>query len=301
MNKQAIRKAFIVCASIGIIYAGIAFNIQDKFSMKRLHDTEKKKGPKSLSIAIPKNEEHPAVPASGDTNNAISRPEGIKAPAKTVITGKEPVIEPSFLIAVPIVAYAINKGLIEKDGMILITKSDDQSSVYLKKPLDILKDKDADGLRSLSRMIGKKNIDSFLSKEGINPPDKSLGIDTIIGIGYSIDKNLLLNLYRKYVGESFKPLLPYTAAGFEISGKNEVFQLTAVKSNKYSQTAHENSVFVMPNVAGLSIKRALDIIAPRVESVKIHGSGIIVDQFPKPNEKVEKDTLCILYGRSNQR
>lgn len=299
MNKQAIRKAFIVCATIGIVYAGIALNVQDRFSMHRTH--AEKKGPQGLNLIPLKTEEKITSPALGDRKDVLPGPDKTKERTVPVITGDAMSVEPSFLIAIPIVAYSIREEFIEKDGMIFVTKADDPASVYLKKPLDILKDKDTQGLKTLARMIGKKNIDSFLRKEGVKLPDKSLAIDTIAGIGYSIDKNLLLNLYRKYVGEGFDPLLPYAAAGFEISKKNGSFQLTTIKSNKFSQAAPKSSPFAMPDLAGLSMKKALDTIAPKVGSVKIHGSGTIIDQFPKPNEKVGKDTLCILYGRTYQR
>lgn len=299
MNKQAVRKAFIVCATIGVVYTGIAFNVQDKFSMHRTH--AEKKGPQGLNLIPVKTEENNASPTSGVKKEALPGPDTIKQRTQPVITGDEAAFEPSFLIAIPIIAYSIREELIEKDAMIFVAKTNDPASTYLKKPLDILEEKDVEGLKSLARMIGKKNIDSFLRKEGITLPDKTLAIDTIAGIGYSIDKNLLLNLYRKYVGEGFDPLLPYAAAGFEISKKNGSFQLTTIKSNKYPQAVKESSAFTMPDLAGLSMKKALDTIAQKVGSVKIHGSGTIIDQFPKPNEKVGKDTLCILYGRTYQR
>lgn len=299
MNKPAVRKAFIVCATIGIVYTGIAFDVQDKFSMRRTHS--EKKGPQGLNLIPAKTEVKIISPGSADSKKFAIAPSKAQRAPLPVITGDASSFEPSFLIAVPIIAYSFREEFIEEDGMIFVTNANDPASIYLKKPLDILKEKDMEGLKSLARMIGKKNIDSFLRKEGVVLPDKSLGIDTIAGIGYSIDKNLLLNLYRKYVGEGFDPLLPYAVAGFEISKKNGSFQLTTIKSNKYPQAVKENSALAMPDLTGLSMKKALDTIAVKVGSVKIHGSGTIIDQFPKPNEKVGKDTLCVLYGRTYQR
>lgn len=284
MNKPAIRKALIVCIFIGIMYGGIAFNVQDRFSMKRTYDPVSGKNPRSLSVAA-------------------AQPETTPQPRKKALiadnnTGS---IEPSFLVAVPIVAFAIREGFIEKDGMIVVQKNDeDASSVYLKKPLDVLKDKDKDGLKAISRIIGKKNIEVFLSRQGVKIPDKSLSVDTITGIGYSIDRNLLVSMYNTYVGEGFAHLMPYASGGFEVSRKNNGFQINVVRNEKNLQNAEGGIVFLMPDLSGLSMKAALDRISPKAE-VKIYGSGVVVDQFPKPQEIVGKETRCALYGRSYQK
>lgn len=282
MNKQAIRKAFFVCASIGVVYAALAFNIQDRFSMKRTFDSPVRKAPKSLSVAVAK------------AQDAVT-------PQETAITSGSSSIEPVGLIAVPIVAYAIREGLIEKDGMILVKKTEDPSNVYLKKPIDILRDKDPEGLKTLSRIIGKKNIETFLNREGIKLPDRSLPFDAMAGTGYSVEKNALVALYNKYVGEGFDPLLPCVAGGFEVTRKGSGFDIGKVRENRQAQTAQDGNAWTMPNLTGLSMKAALDKISPRTEAVKIHGSGVVADQYPKPQEKVQKETRCILYGRSYQR
>ncbi len=123
------------------------------------------RAPRSLSVAAAQPKSEPPVPEK-----------------KNLTTDNNTGIEPSFLIAVPIIAFAIQEGLIEKDGMIVVQKNDDDaSSVYLKKPVDILKDKDKDGLKAISRIIGKKNIEVFLNRQGVKIPDKSLSVDTITG------------------------------------------------------------------------------------------------------------------------
>lgn len=283
MNKQAIRKAFIVCTLIGLTYAGIALNVQDRISMKRTSGPLAAKAPRSLSIAAPQAKPDP-VPGK-----------------KALVADSSAGIEPAFLIAVPVVAYAIHENLLEKDGMVVVQKSeDDPSSVYLKKPLDILRDKDKNGLKAISRIIGKKNIEVFLTRQGVKIPDRSLSVDSITGIGYSIDRNLLVSMYNQYVGEGFASLMPYASGGFEVSRKNNGFQINAVRNEKNPENAEASSAFSMPDLSGLSVKAALDRISSKAE-VKIYGSGIVVDQFPKPREKVEKETRCVLYGRSYQK
>lgn len=283
MNKPAIRKAFIVCILIGLTYAGIAFNVQDRFSMKRTSGKLAAKAPRSLSVAAPQPKPAP-VPEK-----------------KALVADSSTALEPAFLIAVPIIAFAIRENLLEKDGMVVVQKNDeDSSSVYLKKPMDILKDRDKEGLKALSRIIGKKNIEVFLTKQGVKVPDKSLSVDTITGIGYSIDRKLLVSMYDQYVGDGFASLMPYASGGFEVSRKNNGYQISAVRNEKNPESAGVSSAFSMPDLTGLSMKAALDRISPKAE-VKIHGSGIVVDQFPKPKERVEKETRCVLYGRSYQK
>ncbi|MDD3845924.1 MAG: PASTA domain-containing protein [Syntrophorhabdaceae bacterium] len=282
MNKQAIRKAFFVCASIGLVYAALAFNIQDRFSMKRTYQTSVKKAPKSLNVAVP------------GPDNEPSR----QAP---IIAGNQPSIEPSLLIALPIIAYSIREGLIEREGMILVKRTDDPSSVYLKKPLDILKDKDSEGLRTLTRIIGKKNIEAFLSQEGVKLPDRSLPFDALAGTGYSIDSEVLVALYNKYVGAGFDPLIPFAAGGFEVSRKGRGFEIGKIRKEKQAQAVRNGAAWIMPDLSGLSMKAALDRISAKGQAIKIYGSGVVASQYPNPQEKVEKETRCILYGRTYQK
>lgn len=282
MNKQAIQKAFFVCVFIGLMYAALAFNVQDKFSMKRTFDTSVRPAPKSLSVTVPKADRTPAR-------------------QEPVIKNDSPSIEPSFLIAIPIIASSIKEGLIEKEGLVLIKKDDNASSVYLKKPLDILKDKDKEGLKNISRIIGRKHIEAFLKKEGVTLPDRSLPFDTMTGKGYSVDKKVLTAMYNKHVGEEFDPLLPFSAGGFEVMKKANVFEIVKTNEPKQAHRAPGGIAWAMPDLSGLSMKAALDRIAPKVQKIKVYGSGVVTDQYPKPQEQVKDDTHCVLYGRPYQK
>ncbi len=282
MNKQAIRKAFFVCASIGLAYAALAFNVQDMFSMKRTYETSVKKAPKSLNVAVPGARKEPPrqVP---------------------VITGSDPSFEPSLLIAVPIVAYAIREGMVEKDGMVLVKRTGNASSVYLKKPLDILKDRDREGLRTLARIIGRKNMETFLIREGVKLPDRSLTFDPLAGTGYSVDGKTLTALYNKYVDAGFDILMPFASGGLEVSRKAGGFAVGKAQEEKRAQAGRDSAAWTMPDLGGLSMKAALDRISTKGQAIRIYGSGVVTDQYPRPRERVEKDTRCILYGRTYQK
>lgn len=282
MNKQAIRKAFFVCASIGLVYAALAFNVQDRFSMKRTYETSMKKAPRSLNVAAPGPQKEPLR-------------------QEPVIAGSGPSFEPSLLIAIPIIAHSIREGIIEKDDMVVVKGTGDPQQVYLKKPLDILKDRDRDGLRTLSRIIGRKNMEAFLVREGVKLPDRSLSFDTLAGTGYSVDVKTLAALYNRHVDAGFDPLLPFASGGLEVSRKNGGFVIGKVREEKRVETDRDGAAWTMPDLTGLSMKAALDRISTKRQAILVYGSGIVTDQYPRAQEKVEKDTRCILYGRTYQK
>ncbi len=282
MNKQAIRKAFFVCASIGLAYAALAFNVQDRFSMKRTYETSVKKPPRSLNVVAPGPQKEPLRQAP-------------------VIAGSNLSFEPSLLIAIPIVAWSIREGIIEKDGMVIVKRTEGSSPVYLKKPLEILKDRDRDGLRTLSRIIGRKNMESFLAREGVQLPDRSLTFDTLAGTGYSVDERTLTGLYNRYVDAGFDHLLPFASGGLEVSRKAGGFAIGKVHEEKRAEAGRDNAAWTMPDLTGLSMKAALDRISTKGQTVRVYGSGIVTDQYPRAREMVEKDTRCILYGRTYQK
>ncbi len=281
MNKRALQKAFFVCAFIGLMYAATAFNVQERFAMKRTFNVQARSATKGLSIASTRQESRPAA-------------------LRSVITADSASIEPLFLISVPIVASSIKEGLIEKEGLILIARENSTKKVYLKKPVDILRDKDKEGLKSLSRIIGKKNVEAFLKREGVTLPDRTLPFDAMAGKGFSVDKKVLTALYNKHVNEGFDSLLPFSDGGFEVRKRAGVFEIKDAGEQKQDGKARTDTAFAMPDLSGLSMKAALDLIAPRTQKVKIYGSGTVVDQFPKPQQQTNSDTQCVLHGRSRQ-
>jgi len=112
---------------------------------------------------------------------------------------------------------------------------------------------------------------------------------------------VLAAMYNRHVGKSFDPILPFSAAGFEVKKTADTFEINKVGEIKQAQKTQSGAGWTMPDLTGLSIKAALDMVAPKAQTVKVYGSGIITDQYPKPQEQVKSDTECALYGRSQQR
>lgn len=79
---------------------------------------------------------------------------------------------------------------------------------------------------------------------------------------------------------------------------------TAGKSEKISflektETENVESVNLMPNLKNLSIRSALERISSFDLKVSIVGSGIVVEQNPKPGTKIKPGMECVLYCRDD--
>jgi len=202
MNKRANKKAFFICVLIGLMYVSVAMKLPDRFTIGRTSEPQDA-SPTGLSVSIPK-------------------PAPVNAPAPANLQKAEPVIEPSYFVAIPIICYAIREGFIEREGLIFI-KKESQGSAYCKKPLDILKEKDEEGLKSMAKIIGKKQLISFFKREGVTLREELDPQDVVLGKGYVIEKNIILSMYNRNVPEDCSTLFPYRIHAMEISRVNRPF------------------------------------------------------------------------------
>ncbi len=280
MNKRAHRKGFFILVCIGLMYMSIAFNFTDRFSMKRTATVHTSATPASLAVAIPER--------STDTAHAGQN-----------LSAKSPTVEPSFFIAIPIVSSAIKDGLIEKEGLVCI-KRETNTGIDFKKPLDILKDKDEDGLKSIAEIIGKKQLLHLLKKDGISiKDDLDLG-DIILGKSYTVEKNVLLTLFDNHVTDDFNDLFPFTCGDFEMAKSAKGFIMSAAHGQTKNDHQTVDMEWMMPNLANLPMKAALEKLAAKTSKVRIYGSGFVTDQNPKAYEKVKGEAECEIYGRSGR-
>ena len=88
-----------------------------------------------------------------------------QSPDAQSVAGGKSGIEPSLLISIPIVCYAIRAGWMEKESLIF-GKKDAYNNVGWRKPIEILKDHDEQGIRNILNTIGEKRILEFMKKEG---------------------------------------------------------------------------------------------------------------------------------------
>ncbi len=277
MNKRANKKAFFICVLIGLMYVSVAMKLPDRFTIGRTSEPQDA-SPTGLSVSIPK-------------------PAPVNAPAPANLQKAEPVIEPSYFVAIPIICYAIREGFIEREGLIFI-KKESQGSAYCKKPLDILKEKDEEGLKSMAKIIGKKQLISFFKREGVTLREELDPQDVVLGKGYVIEKNIILSMYNRNVPEDCSTLFPYRIHAMEISRVNDRFELRHVPDTLRARSDSEKNEWVMPSLVNLPIKAALDKLAPHTSMIKIHGSGLVAEQQPKALEKMKGEMECVIHGRS---
>jgi hypothetical protein len=276
MNKRANRKAFFILLCIGLMYLSMAFNVTEKFSMKRTLNQHTVATPASFSGTLPER----ATAADHHT------------PSKT-----DPAIEPMLFAAIPIVSLAIQDGLIDKEGLILIKKANNAKSDF-KRPFEILKDKDEEGLINIAEFIGKKQLLHLLKKEGVSVQDDLEISDIILGKGYTIEKRTLLSLFDKHVTNEYNGLFPFACNNMEMTKNVKGFEIAETRERGKIQTQSADAEWVMPNLADLPIKEALEKLALKTSRVKIYGSGVVTDQNPKSFEKMKGEAQCVIYGRS---
>jgi hypothetical protein len=248
----------------------------EKFSMKRTRNAHTAATPAGFSGTLPER-----VIVTG--------------PVTPATTG--PAIEPTLFVAIPIVSSAIQDGLIEKEGLILIKKANNARADF-KKPLDILKDKDEEGLVSVAEFIGKKQLLHLLKKEGISVQDDLELKDIILGKGYTIEKKTLIAFFGKYVSDEYNSLFPFVCSSMEITKDMKGFEIAENRERAKVQNSAADAEWIMPNLANLPMKAALEKLALKTSRVKIYGSGIVTDQNPKAFEKVKGESQCAIYGRS---
>ncbi len=282
MNKRANRKAFFILLCVGIMYLSTAFNITEKFSMNRTLNSQNSPKPAGLSGIIPE-------------KAAIA--EKVIVPEHAVSLGTTSAIEPGFFITIPLISSAIQEGFIEKEGLVLIKRANSTNADF-KKPFEVLRDKDEEGIVSIAEIIGKKQLLHLLKKESISI-DNNLGLsDIILGRGYHIEKKRLLSFFNKYVTEELTGLFPLVHNNMEITKREKGFEIAENREQPKKKNPAGDGEWTMPDLVNLPMKTAVEKLALNTSRIKIYGSGVVLDQSPKAFEKVKGEGQCTIYGRS---
>ena len=322
MNKATNRRALAVYLVICLLYVSVAFRIPEKLSMKRIggkpngpshgmnmreslepgqgrgpHRGDYRKEGRELSArhrTSPRRLPPAATPVRASLTAGARSASENASPA--VITGKgNSRVEPRLFISIPIICYAIKEGWVDREALIF-SRKDGQNNIWLK-PLDILKQQDESGLKHLVTIIGKSRIKEFLKKESVDIREDLSPEDSMLGRGYVIEKKKLLSLYDRFVHEECNDLFPLVLAqGGVVKGKGG-FQFVSSADAARMRTEKEDEEWRMPNLTGLPIKLAIDNLAVHTARIKVHGSGLVVDQYPKPFERLKGDPECAIYGR----
>ncbi len=249
MNKKSKRRAFFVYVIICLLYVIVGFGLPGKMSMTRISD-EQLTPSKSMALPLPNsNVVEQVLPPEGAPScttvpeTATETAEDVKAPVATNATspsakaqspdtqsvaGGKSGIEPSLLISIPIVCYAIREGWVEKESLIF-GKKDAYNSVGWRKPIEILKDHDEQGIKNILNTIGEKRVLEFTKKEGVGLKAGLSAEDIILGRGYTVERERLITLYDRYVSNTCDELFPFSVRQAGIVKGRSGFSLTSSK------------------------------------------------------------------------
>ncbi len=155
----------------------------------------------------------------------------------------------------------------------------------------------AEGMYSMAKIIGKKQLISFFKKEGVALREELDPQDVILGKGYVIEKSIILSMYNRNVPKDYNSLFPYTIHTTEIRMANNSFEFRHVPDAVKAHPDSNYNAWVMPSLVNLPMKTALEKLAIHTSKIKIHGSGLVVEQQPKAFEKMKGETECVIHGR----
>lgn len=295
MNKKSRKRAFFVYVIICLIYICVAFRLTEKVSMQRTTDVQ----------AAPSR--GMMVPAPGESND-VSEPrvETVKEPTPEPVrpttqiesvAGEQSAMEPSLLISIPVICYAIKEGWVEKEGLIF-SKKDAYNNVSWKKPIEILKDHDEDGIRNILNTIGNKRVLEFIRREGITAGTGLSAEDIILGRGYTVDRQKLVALYDVYVSKGYDELFPFSVQQGGMVKSASGFQLR--QGRELPKEAHKaaETEWMMPNLTNLPIKVAVEKLSTHTSRIKVYGNGYVMSQSPRALERLKGERECTIQGRS---
>ncbi|MGA3173744.1 MAG: hypothetical protein ABSE25_04875 [Syntrophorhabdales bacterium] len=313
MNKKSKKRAFLVCTVLCLLYAVVAFRLPEKMSMRRI-SAEEIAPSKGTLLPVPDADIDrnappsqralspiPVTPLSAETSDAAMGPDVTQTsvPERESLSAdiSQSGIEPSLLICIPVVCYALKEGWLDKEGLIL-GKKDAYNNVTWKKPLEILKDRDEDGIRSILSTIGQKRVLEFMEKEGISPPPGLDPGEIILGKGYRVDAKRLLALYNKYVGAQCDGLFPYSLGQTGIARGKYGFEMTKGEDEINNGGKTAETEWMMPNLANLPMRLAIDRLSVHTTRIKVYGNGHVTGQSPKAFERLKGEQECVIQGRA---
>jgi hypothetical protein len=330
MNKTSKKRAFFVVLVLCLVYISVAFKVTDLFSMKRaLPDHISQTSPMGV---YPGDLQKSATPANGpqkadektdraqedppsstkmqeppSTNSPMLASDSVQRPVREAPKDREYKasqasaaadrlsVEPSLLIALPVICLALKEGRIDKEGLIF-SKKDVYNSGNWKKPADILRDHDEEGVKVLLRSLGKDFLLEALRKEGIQIRPEVTSEQLMTGKGYTVDKKKLLSLYHRHVAEGYNDLFPFMLPTVGVIKTKVGFEL--VEPARSARPApKEEEEWLMPNLSSLPLRVAVEKLAVHTSKIKVYGSGVVVEQSPRPFERLRGESECSIQGR----
>lgn len=335
MNKTSKKRAFFVVLAMCLVYVSVALKVTDMFSMRRvLPDHVGEMSPMNVYAGGLKKDEASSTSSqktSGDTDQTpdissssaktqeppptytpIAGPGAVEQPGKeppkavedkihrgstaTLAASDRLSIEPSLLIVLPVICLAMKEGRIDKEGLIF-SKKDAYNTGNWKKPFDILRDHDEEGIKVLLHNIGKDFLPEILRKEGIQTGPEVSREQLMTGKGYTVDKKKLLSLYHRHVAEGYNDLFPFMLPTVGVIKTKAGFELVESPRPAKPSVKEQEEEWLMPNLANLPLRVAVERLAAHTSKVRVYGSGVVVEQSPRPFERLRGESECSIEGR----
>jgi len=180
---------------------------------------------------------------------------------------------------------------------LIFGKKDAYNNVIWKKPIEILKDRDEDGVRSILTTIGQKRMVEFVRKEGLSPASGLNADDIILGKGYRVDEEKLIAVYNKYVGSMCDDLFPFSLREIGIMKGKYGFEITRGKEGPENDKKTAEAEWLMPNLANLPIRLAIGKLSAHTGRIKVYGNGHVMSQSPRAFERLQGEQECVIQGR----
>jgi len=320
MSKKSKRRAFFVYVIICLLYVFVGVGLPGKMSMTRISAGQPIPS-KGTILPLPNSNTVPnifppqgapslaSVPqAVADVAEDVQAPDAIKATAPSadaqspdaqsaIVT--PPGLEPSLLISVPVVCYALRAGWVEKESLIF-GKKDAYNNIGWRKPIEILKDHDEEGIKNILTTIGQKRVVEFMKKEGIGLKAALSPEDVILGRGYTVQKEKLIALYEKYAGEAGDDLFPFSSGRFGIEKGPSGFRLIKGRGEGRDAAGSAEEEWMMPNLANLPMRSAIEKLSAHTSRIRIVGGGQVLNQTPRPFERLKGESECVIQGRAEE-
>lgn len=318
MNKKSKRRAFFVYVIICLLYVIVGFGLPGKMSMTRISN-EQPTPSKGMVLPLPNsNAVEQVLPPDGAPScttvpetatdkaedvavpvatNATSPSAHAQSPDTQSVAGGKSGIEPSLLISIPIVCYAIREGWVERESLIF-GKKDAYNSVGWRKPIEILKDHDEQGIRNILNTIGEKRMLEFTRKEGFGLKAGLSAEDIILGRGYTVERERLVALYNRYVSNTCDELFPFSTRQAGMVKGPSGFSLTNGREPGKDGNRAPEEEWMMPNLANLPIRSAIEKLSTHTSRIKIVGGGQVMSQSPRAFERLKGESECVIQGRT---
>ena len=151
-------------------------------------------------------------------------------------------------------------------------KKDAYNNVRWRKPVEILKDHDEDGIRNILNTIGQKRVLEFMRREGIglkgepqSPRMSSSARAT------RVEEEKLIALFERYASGLDDDFFPFSAGEFAIEKGPRGSSLRGRSDRPRTPAGTAEEEWMMPNLANFPIRSAIEKLSAHTSRIRIVG------------------------------